>query len=208
MPIDHQLIGSPGLVALTVVREELFGDADKPSAFDDLLQKWIHSASKKFEAACGQPIRRKTMVHVPLVGNGRCEYTLSYHPVSRLVSLEREQTFDVWEAIVSGYVLRDDGGSGYWIRYDSGFTRDAIYRATFDVGYDTIPEDIETIVCDAVKLRYLDNPQHFGGGRLGISSRADAGAAGVKNITVSYSKEEFKEEWARIAASYERHLSF
>lgn len=202
MPVSITPASVPGLVSLNRVRRAIGWPAGKTTQHDTLLQEWIDAWSRQFREDAGQPIQKETLVEI-FEGNGRDEFTLSAWPVSNLAKLERETAFDTWEELSADtYILRGSGACR-WIKLNGWFIAGVTYRATYDVGYDTVPPNISRLVLNAVILDYLDS--RIGEGRLGIVSKAVAASEGGDGgATITFSRSDFEKRWKRATDQYSR----
>lgn len=201
-PDEEDIVVAPstctgGLISLDLVRTYLeYPDSDVSD--DTELCRMIKEASASFISDCHQPIAQAEKVD-PWTGHGMNIHVIDYSPVANL-TLEEEVSFNTWDVIDSESYYID----GTTIYMDGAFMRGRRYRATFDVGYSTIPSDIQGLILNHVLLNYKDHKIGDGEDRLGKKSKAESAGTGDKSITITFDREEFQKRWDAKVAVYGR----
>lgn len=192
----NTFIVAPAATPLAVSIERLranLGVSDEGTVHDEFIHAALATALAQIrDVICLQPVLRETIA-IEFTGNGGCQHTPRYRPMTRLTSLEcwrHGGAGNGWHAISTGYRLLNEGRSGT-LHYAGGFDRSTQYRATFDVGHDILPETIKQVAIEMV-IVLVKNSDHkgLGEGRLGMAKLA-------KNFGEVAASDEFKSELSK-----------
>ena len=190
-----------GLIGLVDGRRACGLKPNDPTERDDDVERWILTHSKRFESDCKQPIRRAVEVY-EFVGAGSTRHSLPLRNVAGIESLERRTGFDAWEAVVGRSVIRHDR-AGWFIDAETALGAGTSYRATLLVGFDEIPDDIRSLIIEAVRMSCKDSP--WGGDRLGKANQSEGSSTGGdQSVSIGFTKAPHKELWDETVARYRR----
>jgi hypothetical protein len=130
-----------------------------PGDYDgDFIGTLIDSVWSALERAIGEPIARNGAYRWTFTGREKRTHTPALARVNGIVSLAfwNESTRS-WEPIPEAAYYGDDTSGVWQIWYPDAFIREVRYRATLDVGFDPLPDDIREYLLDAVVERYYDS---------------------------------------------------
>lgn len=159
----------------------------------------LTAASKDITTICHQPIEQTSTVY-DFAGNFASDAPIYYTVPVVLTSLQsRFFPYESWTT-ETGTTLYEVNGLKY-IHLQDGYHR-RLYRATMQVGYTTIPLDIQTAAYKLAKEYYLQYGNRAGQDRFGLSEV-------VTDNGVSTTTQRFKDiraEVVRTLAPYTRFL--
>jgi hypothetical protein len=130
-----------------------------PADYDgDFIGTLIDNVWRGLERAIGAPIARNGTYRWTFTGSGKRSHTPALARVNGIVSLAFwNEPARSWETIPETAYYGDDTSGVWQIWYPDAFVRDVRYRATLDVGFDPLPDDIREYLLDAVVERYYDS---------------------------------------------------
>jgi hypothetical protein len=162
---------------------------------EDLIGQLIDEVFAEFVAETGQLFERQEYLwefdHI-----AGCTATPSLVKVNGISKLEVRDGDMEWQEIDTALYTQQHAG-GWQLYYRAGFRRGRLYRATLDVGYQTIPRDIQDVVKYRTIERYYDSVP--GRNRFQMESEASTGAV---SISLKYDRATLAERWRRVVQSY------
>jgi hypothetical protein len=190
-----------GLIGLVDGRKACGLKPNDPTERDDDVERWILTHSKRFESDCRQPIRQAHLTH-EFTGAGSTRHSLPFRNVAGIVTLERRTGFDTWESAVGGAAIRQDG-SGWFIDAETSLGAGMTYRADLLIGFDEIPDDIRSLIIEAVRMSCKDSP--WGGDRLGKANQSEGSSSGGdQSVSIGFTKDPHTKLWNETVARYRR----
>jgi hypothetical protein len=162
---------------------------------EDLIGELIDEVFAEFVADTGQPIERQELRwefnHI-----SGCTATPSLVKVNSMSKLEYRDGDMEWQEVDADLYAEQHAG-GWQIFYPAGFRRGRLFRATLDVGYQTIPPDIHDIVKYRTIERYYDSVP----GRNRFQMESEASSGGV-SVTLKYDRATLEERWQAVVRRY------
>ena len=169
------------------------------TTYDTILTTLVSVASETIERYCNQPIA-STLTTENFIGNGIASKYLDYFPVNSINAIQYQT--DVGEDWVdvdtSEYELYNIN-RGYYIENSGGFSSLYRYRAGLNVGYSTIPYDVQNVAIEMCAVSYNESAIN-GGMRLGIESMTDNRI----NIVATTKYLDMNSRWKRVLDSYRK----
>lgn len=136
------------------------------STYDSILTALIAQAESIMKSMCYQPLSVETGMILEFTGNGSTEHLLSYTVPVSLTSLEyKEKPSDAsWTSVTGAVAYKADDVQRLYL--EEGFVY-PFYRATADIGYSTVPDDLVNICSEMVvelfkATDYTDSDNRFG----------------------------------------------
>lgn len=140
-----------------------------------LLTRFIDESQAIIETECGQPLF-DTVVNYTAYGSGSDTLVLPFHEVTAISSITQNG------AAIN--VTLEKIGSVYHaiaVSNDVVFDRSLRYSISLDVGFTTIPKDLQAVILDVSAQKYRE----YLDGTLGVSQKQTSGDGAIVS-TITY----------------------
>lgn len=162
------------------------------STYDAALTAIIAGVDAFIKKYTGRRLEKEAGAVVPIDGTGAENIFVPDYPVANVTKLEKETSFNFFED-VDATTYKVDGDNGIITLNADSAEGHYNYRLTADVGYETVPEDLQQA---ATQLVIREFNQRSGGGeieseRLGEYAVTYKAESGADNTGVNANKDQF-----------------
>ncbi len=169
------------IVSRAILKSDWLNIPVSDTTHDAMLDRIIEMVADEIEGICNQPIAQRSVTYY-FRGNNRQVVSLPYSTDVTLTSVAyRNSPEDAWTTASNVYALDIYGNKSLYI---SEIFSASFYRMIADVGYSTIPDDVQLCAFEMCKEVYYETPFAAQAERFGVSviTENDAGMAFAKTL--------------------------
>lgn len=155
------------IVSRALVKSDWLNIASADTTHDAMIDRLIEMVSDEIDGICNQPIQQRSVTHY-FLGNNRQVVQLPYSTPVTLGSVAyRGSAGESWTTGTGFYAIETHGNARLFS--SSGFSS-KYYRLIADVGYTTVPDDVQLCAFEMVKELYYETPFAAQAERFGVGA--------------------------------------